>query len=1014
MKKKSTLLTITFLLMAIFSMAQNGSVSGVVISDDDGLGIPGLTVLVKGTLNGTVTGIDGDYTLNNVPMDSTIVFSFIGMESREFKYTGQAKLDVIMMSLSTSLDEVVVIGYGTIKKRDVTGAVSMVDSKTITELKPQRAEEALQGTVTGVNVTAQSGAPGAGLDIRIRGISTNGDASPVVIIDGYQGDLNTLNPNDIKTITVLKDAQAAIYGTVGANGIILITTKTGSRNQPTKVSLNSSVGWQQTSRMLPVMNATEYAVIVNESYAASGKTLPYPDISTLGLGTDWQEELFSTQPIYNNDISVSGGSEKVNYAVSVSDLRQKGIIGGDKTGYDRSTARLALGADLSKWLKLNSSITYTHIDRESINDFGLGSVLFNAVNMPSTVPVYGADGDYFLAPANVGIEIINPLQQIANTYNDYYLNKFNGNVGLDASFAQHFTATARIGFNTTNSYYKSFSQEVDYGGSKVFNIPRSSVYQSKDYYSDYTFDAFITYENTWNDAHHFTGTLGTTVFDEWGNHLGATGYDVPNNSWEYADIALANGITETKMTQSWVWDQRRLSYFTRFQYDYQSKYLASFMFRRDASTKFGPDNAVAYFPSATLGWVISRENFMADFRNLDLLKFRMSYGILGSDKIPSYQYISQLDGEGVYVFDNALAYGRAIGTLQNSSVKWEQSEQFDVGLDLSFFGDRLQFTADYFNKNTKDLLITAIPVSGIFGTAAPGGASPTMNAGTVRNRGFEFSVGYRGVIGSDFSYKVNYNLTTLNNEVIAVNNGTGFVEGGSFGVGQPAPARMEVGFPMGYFYGYETDGIFQTQEEVDAHPSQEALGAVAAPGDIRFVDVNGDGVINSDDKTNIGDPIPASMMGLNLTLGYKGFDLVAYMYASLGNDIVRNYERVQPNVNKMTYTLDRWTGPGTSNTVPRVTYDATANNVFSQYYVENGSYLRLQRLQLGYTIPEDKSMKIKIKEIKFYVAVTNLFTATKYMGFDPAASTGAPIGGGFDSGFYPAARTWTIGLNLNI
>jgi len=1013
MKKKSTLLTITFLLLAMFSMAQDGSVAGVVISDDDGLGIPGVTVLIKGTLIGTVTDIDGNYTLPDVPMDSTIVFSFIGMESQEFLYNGQVKIDVTMISQSTSLEEVVVIGYGTVKKKDVTGAVGIVDSKTITELQPKRVEEALQGTVTGVNVTSQSGAPGAGLDIRIRGISTNGDASPVVIIDGYVGDLNTLNPNDIKTITVLKDAQAAIYGTVGANGIILVTTKTGSRNQPTKVSINSSVGIQQTTRTLPVLNATEYAVLLNESYAANGEDLPYPDVSGLGKGTDWQNELFSTEPVFNNDINVSGGSEKMNYAISASDLRQKGIIGGDKTGYNRSTARLALGADLYRWLKLNTSITYTHINRESINDFGLGSVLFNAVNMPSTVPVYGPDGEFYPAPANLGIEIINPLQQIDNTYNDYDLNKFNGNVGLDANFAQHFTATARIGFNTANTNYKSFAKMVDYGG-KVFDVTRSSVYQSKENYNDYTFDAFLTYENTWSDAHHFTGTLGTTVFKTWGNHLSGTGYDVPNNSWEYADISLANGLVESKTTGSWVYDQRRLSYFARLQYDYLGKYLASAMFRRDASTKFGPDNAVAYFPSATLGWMISEENFMHDYRNLDMLKFRMSYGILGSDKIPSYQYISQLDGEGTYVFNNALAYGRAIGTLPNPSVKWEESEQFDIGFDFSFYGNRLEFTADYFNKKTNDLLISAIPVSGIFGTSAPGAAPPTANAGTVRNRGFEFSIGYRGLVGSDFSYKINYNLTTLNNEVLEVNNGTGFIEGGSFGVGQPAPARMEVGFPIGYYYGYKTDGIFQTQDEIDAHPSQQALGAEASPGDIRFVDVNGDGVVDSDDRTNIGDPIPATVMGLNITLGYKGFDLIIYTFASLGNETVRNYERVQPNVNRMSYTMDRWTGPGTSNTVPRVTTAATANNVFSEYYVENGSYARIQRLQLGYRIPEATTMKIKIEEVRFFVAITNLATFTKYMGFDPAASTGQPIGSGFDSGFYPAARTYTFGITLNI
>lgn len=1014
MTKKSTLLILSFFFLTISLWAQEGNVSGVVISADDGLPIPGVTVLIKNTYIGTTTDIDGNYTLNNVPYDSTLVFSFVGMKSHEVKFTGQEKIDVTLKSEATALDEVVVIGYGAVKKKDVTGAVSTVGAKTIEELKPIKAGEALQGTVSGVNVTQQSGAPGAGVDIRIRGISTNGDASPVVIIDGYQGDLNTLNPNDIESITVLKDAQAAIYGTVGANGIILVTTKSGKRNQPTKVNLNSSFGIQETTRTLPVLNATEYAVILNESYAAAGDPLPYPDISGLGIGTDWQDALFEAAPMSDNNINVSGGSEHMNYSISASDLRQDGIIGGDKSGYHRNTARIALGADLASWLKLNTSLTYTYINRKSFNDFGLGSILFNAANMPPTVPIYSPNGTYYPAPGNVGIEIANPLQQLANTYNDYNLNKFNGNAGLVASFAEHFTATARIGFNTGTSNYKSFTKIVDYGPSKVFNVNRSTVYQNRFNDNDYTFDAFITYENTLNDAHHITATLGTTVYSYWDNILDATGYDVPNNSWEFADIALTEGIVTTKNIGSGYSDLRRLSYFGRGQYDYKGKYLASVMLRRDASTRFGPDNAVAYFPSATLGWKISEESFMDDFTNMNLLKLRLSYGILGSDKIGQYRYISSLDGEATYVLNGQLANGRAIGPLANPSIKWEESEQFDIGIDLNYFNDRIQFTADYFIKTTKDLLIGFIPVSGIFGTAAPGGAPPTANAGTVQNRGFEFSAGYRGMIGKDFSYQINYNVTFLQNEVLEVNNGTGFIAGGDFSVGQPAPARMEEGFPIGYFYGYLTDGIFQNQAEVDAHPSQIALGAEAQPGDIRFVDVNGDGEITLDDRTDIGNPIPASVMGLNVTLKYKNLDFTVYTYASIGNDIVRNYERTQPNVNRMNYILDRWTGPDTSDDIPRVTTQATSNTVFSDFYVEDGSYVRIQRLQLGYRIPENLTSKIRIKELRFFGSISNLFTFTKYMGYDPAASTGAPVGSGIDYGFYPASRIYTIGLNLNI
>ncbi len=1008
---KKVLLVVFTLIMTLGMQAQNISVSGRVFAEGDDLGLPGATILEKGTTNGVLTDFDGNYSISVSP-DAVLVFSFVGMAGQEIAVEGKIEINVTL-SNSTTLDEVVVIGYGKIKKKDVTGAISQMDSKVIDELKPIKVEQALQGTMAGVNVTSQSGAPGAGLDIRIRGVSTNGDASPQVIIDGYIGDLNTINPSDIESITVLKDAQAAIYGTTGANGIILVTTKKGKKGSPTRITFNSSFGIQETSQKIGVLDATEYAAIVNESYAANGQTIPFPDISGLGQGTNWQNELFQTAPIFDNNISIMGGSEKVTYSLSASDLSQEGIIGGDKTGYDRSTARMSMGADLYKWLKFNSSLTYTHINRKSINDFGLGSVLFNALNMPSVYPVYDESGSHYLAPTDLGIEVINPMAQIENTYNDYYLNKFNGNASLNATFAKYFTATTRIGFNTTNTNYKSFSKMVDYGG-KVFDITRSSVYQSKDNFNDYTFDAFATYERTFEEKHHITATIGTTVFKTWGNNLNGTGYDVPNNSWEFADISLANGVSEAKSTGSYVFDQRRLSYFARVQYDYLGKYLVSAMFRRDASTRFGPDNAAAYFPSATAGWIISDEDFMKDVNNVDLLKLRASYGILGSDKIPDYQYLAQLTGEGTYVFDNQLIYGMAMGPLPNPGIKWEQSKQLDVGFDMSFFKDKLDFTADYYNKTTANLLISNIPVSGILGITAPGASGPTVNAGTVRNKGFEFAVGYRGEIVEGLSFNLNYNVTTINNEVLEVNNGTGFIEGGSFGVGQPAPSRMQEGLPIGYFYGYETDGIFQTQAEVDAHPSQIALGADAQTGDIRFKDLNGDGVLNTNDRTNLGNPIPDVIMGFNMSFKYKGLDLSVFTYASLGNEIVRNYERAQPNVNRMDYILDRWTGAGTSNEVPRVTTAATANNIFSDFYVEDGSYFRIQKVQLGYVIPQRWTEKIHIREFRIFGSIDNLWTLTNYSGYDPAASSGAPIGAGIDYGVYPASRIYTVGFSLNL
>ncbi|MDR6761533.1 TonB-linked SusC/RagA family outer membrane protein [Flavobacterium sp. 2755] len=1009
---KSKLLLIVLSLCTSFAFSQSIDVTGTVV-DGSGLSLPGVNVKVKSSSQSTTTDFDGSFKLTGVPKGSLVIFSYIGYKTQEVAVSG-TKLTVKLIEDARSLDEVVVIGYGTQKKREVTGAVSVIDSKTIDLIRPTRIEQALQGTVTGVNVTTQSGAPGAPLDIRIRGIATNGQNAPTAIIDGYVGDFSLLNPNDIESITVLKDAQAAIYGTIGANGIILITTKTGKKNTKTKVSFNSSVGFQETSRKLPTLNATEYALLLNESYANGGKPLPYPNVSGLGKGTDWQDEVFQMAPIVNNDLSISGGSDNITYSISGSHLDQEGIVGGDKSGFLKNTARLALGADLSSKIKLKTNVIYTYFTRKTLNENGLGSVLFNALNVPATLTPKDANGNFTVVPNTTGLgnEIINPLAQIANTYNDYNYKKLNGNFGFDYKIFKGFTLTSSIGFNTSNSESKTFAPQISYGG-KVFDVQRSSVTQGSVNDNNYSFDLFGTYNTKIADAHNITGTVGTTIFKEWGNGLSATGFDVPNNSWEFADISLTKGVSATLTNSSYVYDQRRLSYFARLQYDYKEKYLLSGMIRRDASTKFGPGNKVGYFPSVTGGWIVSKEDFFGTPKFINFLKLRGSYGTLGNDQIGNYRYLGTLSGEATYVFDGALVNGVATGAVPNPDVKWEEARKLDIGLDMRILNDKVSIVADYFSDTRKDLLIGEIPVSGINGTGAPGSGAPTINAGTVKNYGFEFAIDYKENFSDSFSMNVAYNVTFIKNKVLEVNNGTGFMEAGGFGVGQPAPARMEIGKPIGYFYGYKTDGIFQNQAEVDAHPSQLALGANAAPGDLRFVDVNGDGVIDTKDKTNIGDPIPAATMGFNLQLNYKNVDFAVYTFASVGNDMVRNYERTLSDANRIDYVLDRWTGEGSTNSTPRVTTGATSNNVFSNYFVEDASYLRIQNVQLGYSLNPSVAQKVGITKLRLYAGVNNLYTFTKYQGYDPGASNGAPIGGGIDYGFYPTPRTYLMGLNIN-
>ena len=1013
---KSNYLLILFLFLSSFGYAQGYDVGGVVKEAGSGLPIPGVNVQVKNGTIGTATDMDGRFSIKGVSSGATLVFTYLGFKNLEYKVVSNTSaLSISLQEDSKVLDEVVVIGYGSQKKREVTGAVSVVDSKTLEALKPVKIEQALQGTVSGVNVTTTSGAPGAALDIRIRGIATNGDNRPLTIIDGYIGELGLLNPNDVESITVLKDAQAAIYGSTGANGVILITTKMGKKNAKAKISFNSYTGFQETSRKLSTLDATEYALLLNESYANGGKPLPFPVASGLGKGTNWQNKIFSKSvPIISHDLSFTGGSDNVTYAVSGSHLDQEGIVGEAKSGFLRNTARISLGADISDRLKLKTNVIYTYFNRKTLPEGGNASVVMNAVNAPRTLSPYDANGDYTLFPlSGLGNEMINPLAQIANSYNDYNFKKLNGNFGLDYKLFKDFVVTSTIGFNTSNSESKSFAKILDYGG-KVFDVTRSSVTQSTVNNNDYSFDIYGTYTKKFGEDHNLVATIGNTIFKEYGNGLFATGYDVPNNSWEFADISLTKGAPAAGIipVSSYVFDERKLSYFGRVQYDFRGKYLLSAMLRRDSSTKFGPGNKVGYFPSFTAGWVISDEGFYGESKLVNFMKLRASYGTLGNDRIGNNGYISQLSGEATYVFDGALVNGVATGQIPNPDLKWEEAKKFDVGLDLKLFNNNVNIVADYFIDTRADLLIVNIPTSGINGTGAPGASSPTVNGGTVRNSGFEFSIDYKNKLSENFSVSVGYNVTLLKNETLST-NGVPFIPGGSFGISQLPPARMEVGLPIGYFYGYKTDGVFQNQAEVEAHPSQIALGAEAAPGDIRFVDANGDGVINLNDKTNIGDPIPAATMGFNVQFNYKALDFSMYTFASVGNDMVRNYESIYDDVNHLDYVLDRWTGEGTSNSVPRVTTAATSNKVFSDYFVEDASYIRIQNIQLGYTLNSNIAEKIGISKFRLYTGVNNLYTFTKYRGFDPGASNGQPIGGGIDDGFYPIPRTYMIGLNIN-
>ena len=1014
---KSNYLLIYFMLLSAFGFAQN-DIGGIVSESVSRAPIPGANVQVKNTTISTTTDFDGKFVLKNVPKGSIVEFSYLGFKTAQYVVSNSnPAITINLQEDAQSLEQVVVIGYGNQKKKDVTGAIGLLSGPTMEKLRPIKAEQALVGTLAGVNVTQQSGAPGAALDIRIRGVASNLDNSPLVIIDGNISDMSMINPSDVESYTVLKDAQAGIYGVRGANGVLLIKTKSGKKNSATTFSYNTYLGMQETSKKMKLLNATEYALLLNESYANSGKALPYPNVSGLGRGTDWQDEVFGKSvPIISHDLSVSGGSEKITYSLSGSHMYQEGIVGGNKADFRRNTLSANLNVELTSKLKLQSNFNYSHINRDSFNEGAVGSVLFNAINMPATLKPRDENNEFTLVPSTpgFGIEVINPLAQIDNTFNDYNINKLFGTVNLDYTLFKDLVFTGRIGFNSANAEERIFAKMVNYGG-KVFDVGRSRVDQNTYNYKSYNLDLYLTYKKTLAERHNVAFTFGTASTKDWNNKLFASGFDVPNNSWQFADLALATGVSTggARDVRAENQDQRLNSYFARLQYDFDGKYLLSGFLRRDSSSRFGPENAVAYFYGATAGWVVSNENFLKDSNFLNFLKFRGSYGVLGNDKIDDDRYIASLKGESTYVFDDLLVTGTAIGVLANPDVKWEQSRKFDVGVDLKLFNNKIGITSDYFIDTRSDLLIGGLQVSGIAGAAAPGSGPPVVNAGSTRNNGFEFSIDYNDNIGKDFTFGINYNFTTIKNVVTEVNNESKYTQAGNFGIGQQPIARMEEGQSIGYFYGLQTDGIFQNAAEVAAHPSQVALSPNTAPGDIRYRDLNGDGVINFDDRTKVGSPLPDYTMGFNLDFKYKSVDFAVYTYASIGNDMVRNYERSVTDVNKLNYVLDRWTGEGTSNTVPRVTTGATANDLFSDYFVEDASFFRIQNIQLGYTLNPEFTKKAYITKLRLYASVNNVYTFTEYKGFDPAATNGAAIGGGIDYGFYPIPRTYMFGLNLN-
>ena len=1022
--------------------AQTLRITGKVTQKSDGQSLPGASVTVKGTSSGAVTDVNGTYTLTIPQGGGTLVVSFLGMTSVERRVT-QAGVQNFSLAenANSDLNEVVVIGYGTQKVTNISGAISVVKSSDIKKLNPVRAEEALQGQVSGISLI-QSGSPGAAPTVFVRGIPSYAGNNPIVVVDGSIqsiADLNSINPSDIESINVLKDAATtAIYGVKGGNGVIVVTTKSGSRNQQTQFTVNSSYGSQEVARTIGVLNATEYGAMLNEGSVAAGGNAIFPDLSILGVGTNWQDQIFHNAPMQSHNISARGGSEKMGYFLSAGYLSQGGIVGGyDKSHFNRGTFTANMDFSLTSKLKFIVNTSGVILNTKGVQENSFNSIIGNALNFDPTVSIYNANPDVVSKYGYSDLilrEVFNPLTRLDNTYNGNNGSKIYGKFELQYDIIKGLKVSSRLGYTKYDDNSKTFNPLVFYGPNNVDNSldaagnpldgRHNNVAQSKTSNFNYTWENFANYSYNLKDLHHFEVVGGFSLARTSGNGMNVSRQDVPFNSWEFADYNAATGVNSTTnpnaiTSGAYRYFGKNLSYFGRLNYDYSDKYLASFSARRDGYYAFGVENKFANFYAGSLGWVVSKESFFhSNF--IDFLKIRGSYGTSGNDGNTSPQYNGITTGAGDYPpagqpvnsngynFDNVFYSGSTLGSQRNDALAWEKQVQSNAGFDITLFKNKISLTADYYEKKVNGLLFLPF-TSGYVGTAR----IPMDNIGSTKSSGLDISLTHNQNIGSDFKLSNTFNLTTVKSKVTATNvDGTARMTGGGFFNGQSQTVTVfEKGFAPGYFYGYKTAGLFQTQADIDAAAKQPG----AQPGDIRFVDTNNDGLISETDQVQIGNPFPEFTLGWNLSMSFKNFDLNVLTYGSFGNDIYRAYERNDNYNNKFRGVLARWTGPGTTNDArnPRYSFqDPNSNIRVSDRYVEDGTFVKIRNIQLGYTF--SKSMlKNVFKSVRIYGQVKNAFTFTKYSGYDPEISGGV-FGSGVDLGAYPLSRVYTFGLDISL
>lgn len=1043
-------LFLCLLLFPVFVFAQKVTVNGQV-KDHQGEPVIGANIAIKGTTTGAITDLDGMFSIPDVEVGATVDISFIGYLSQSVKVSGNAPIFITLIEDNQALDEVVVIGYGVQKKSVVTASIARVSADDLSSTAPVRVDNALKGLASGVQVTTTNGQPGAAAKIRIRGTGTINNSDPLYIVDGMaiDGGIDYLNPNDIASIEVLKDAASgAVYGARAANGVVLVTTKSGKEGK-VRVTYDFSFGWQRPWKERDMLNATQYATLMNEASNYAGEGDMYQNPSQYGIGTNWQKETFNyNAPVQNHQVSVSGAGEKVNYFLSLGYYNQEGIVGGDydRSNYKRMTMRtnstytLFDESKTRSWLNkmvIGVNAAYSRINNTTIETNSLtGSALGNAMFLSPIMGVYADDesalynqyadeikqygdlvrdkktGRLVTIPSKDFNEISNPLGYLSLPGEKFNSDKFVAN------FFAELTLWDNLKFKT------SYGTDLAFWGTDGWSKPyylavnshndKSKVWSEMNRGCTWQLENILTYDKTFG-AHSFSVVLGQSAKKYTGRKIGGSAYDMIAELEDKANLDFTSGLASDGKRDVYggMFDPSTLaSYFGRISYNYNERYMLQFTVRRDGSSNFGPNNKWATFPSVSLGWNITNESFMAERPDwLTSTKLRLSWGKNGNENIGAFRYTANVATGNNYVFGGGSGQQIIMGSkpsgTPNADLRWEESEQYDAGLDFGFLNNSLTISADYFNKKTNGML-KEMSIPSYLGESKPWG-----NVGSMENSGVEVDLGYKFNAG-DWNFKVGGNISYLKNKLINLGNSDGFeMKDNVHQLGNVS--RAENGEVYPFFYGYKTAGIFQNQAQIDAYVNNkgEKLQPNAEPGDVIFIDTNKDGAISDTDRTKIGKGTPDWTYGLNFQASWKDIDFSMLIAGSIGNDIFDATRRIDLRyVNLSGEMMDRWHGEGTSNTVPRFTWANNNDNYrVSDLYIKNGSYMRLKNIQLGYTLPKDLTSKAFISSLRIYVAAENLLTLTGYKGFDPEISYDASAG--IDRGIYPQARTFTVGLNLN-